>query len=154
MVKVCLLLAGAMIGGLVIGLVVTAILSNITGDFELSSQIGSGIGLISCVLILVYAPLWYTDPEEIANPSKPTSTIQRRRAAKARSKLQTAELRIGFVFAMIGGMTASTANGSNIVITIVTICCAVLGGFVGFDFKRRVRRIRDQFRASRESDDD
>jgi hypothetical protein len=147
MVKGCLLSIGSIVGGLGIGLAVTAFLRAVTGDHGLSCAIGIGILLLSVPTIHAYASLWFTDPEEIANPPKPRTTIQGWRAAKAENKLQSAEIRMGFVFAMIGGAAASIAKGSNLVITIVTICCAIAGGLIGFDLKRRVRRIRERFAA-------
>ena len=143
-VKGCLLFAGAIIGGFVIGLAVTAVLGAITGNIDLSSAIGTGAWLLSTILILVYGSLWLSNPEDIAIPSESTSTSQRWRDRKAEGKLQTAELRMGFVFAVIGGTMAEIANGSNMVTTIVAICCALLGGLVGFDVKRRLRRMRKQ----------
>jgi hypothetical protein len=150
--KGCLLFIGSIVGGFGVGLAVTVILRAIAADDDLSSVIGTGVSLLSVPTILVYGSLWFTDPEEIANPPKPRTTVQGWRAAKAESKLQAAELRMGFVFAMIGGATASIAKGTNLVITIVTICCAIAGALIGFDVKRRVRRIRVQF-AARTSDD-
>ncbi len=150
--KGCLLFIGAIVGGLGIGLAVTAILRAITVDHDLASTIGTGVWLLSAPTILVYASLWFTDPEEIANPPRPKTTIQGWRAAKAENKMQAAELRMGIVFVLIGGTTAAMANGSNLVITIVTICCAVVGGLIGFDVKRRVHRIREQFESQKVSD--
>lgn len=152
MMKGCLLFVGSIVVGLGIGLGVTVILRAITGDNDLASAIGTGVWLLLVPTILVYASLWFTDPEEIANPPKPQTTVQGWRAQKAENKLQAAELRMGFVFAMIGGATAAIANGSNLVITIVTICCAIAGGLIGFDVKRRVHRIRERFAPHNDDD--
>jgi len=132
------------VGGLGVGLAVIGILRAVTGNDDLSTAIGTGVWLLTIPTILVYASLWFTPPEEIANPPQPRTTIQRWRATKAENKLQAAELRMGFVFALIGGATAAMANGSNLVITIVTVLCAITGGLIGFDVKRRVRRIRER----------
>jgi hypothetical protein len=152
-VKGCLLFPGAIIGGLVFGLAVTGILHAITDDDDLSTAIGTGAWLLCVMLIMVYGSLWLSDPEDIAGPSESTLTIQRWRNAKAESKLQAAELRMGFVFAMIGGATAAMVNGSHVVIAIVAICSAVLGGLIGFDVRRRVGRIRKQLTADNRRDD-
>jgi len=151
--KGCLLFLGAVIGGLVIGLAVTAVLRAITHNDDLSFAIGTGFWLLCVPVILAYGTLWLGDLEDIAVPAKSTSIIQRRRHAKAESKLQTAELRMGFAFAMIGGATAAGIKSSNVFIAIVAICCAVFGGLVGFDIKRRVRQIRKQRAASNEFGD-
>ena len=151
--KGCLLLPGAIIGGFVIGLAVTTVLDAFTGNNDLSSAIGTGAWFLCTMLILAYGSLWLSDPEDIAIPSASTLTIRRWRDTKAEGKLQTAELRMGFVFALIGGATAEMANGSNMVITIVAICCALFGGLVGFDVKRRVRRMRKQLATDIEADD-
>ena len=152
--KGCLLLIGSFVVGLGIGLGVAVALRAITGDNDLASAIGMGVWLISVPTILVYASLWFTDPYEIANPPQPSTTVQKWRAQKAESKLQAAEFRMGFIFAMIGGATAGIAQGSNLVVTIVTICCAVVGGLVGFDVKRRILRIREKLVSHNESAND
>ncbi len=152
--KSCLLLIGSVVVGFGIGLGVTVILCAITGNNDLASAIGTGVWLISVLTILAYTSLWFAEPYEIANPSRPSTTIQKWRAQKADNKLQTAELRMGFVFAMIGGGMASIAKGSNLVITIVAICCAGVGGLIGFDVKRRVLRLRKRFGPQNESADD
>lgn len=131
-------------GGLAIGLSVAAVLRIVTGDKDLSSTIGTGTWLLSASLIVIYGSLLFTDPDKIANRPTPKSIILKWQATRSENKLQTAELRIGFVFALISGMTAKRAHGSEIVIVIVTICFAAIGGFIGFDVKRRVRRIREQ----------
>jgi hypothetical protein len=143
--KGCLLLVGSIVGGLGVGLAVMAILRAVTGNDDLSAAIGTGAWLLAVSLIFVYASLWSTAPEEIACPPEPRTTIQRWRAAKAKNKLREAELRMGIVFALIGGATAARANGSNLVIAIAAIGCGIAGALIGFDVKRRVRRIRKRF---------
>lgn len=145
--KDLLLFVGAIAGGLGIGVGVTVILRAVTGNDNLATTVGAGVWILSVMLILVYGSLAFSEPEEIADPPRPKTTIQRWHATKAENKLRAAELRCGFVFAVIGGVIAAMANGSNVVITIVTICCAAIGGLVGFDIKRRVRRIRERFNA-------
>ena len=150
--KGCLALIGSFVVALGIGLGVAATVRATTGDDDLGSTIGTGVWLISFLTILAYASLWSTDPYEIANPPQPSTTFQKWRARKAENKLLAAELRMGFVFAMIGGAVAATAKGSNLVVTIVAVCCAVGGGLVGFDSKRRTLRIRETFASHSESD--
>ena len=143
---------GSFVGGFVGGMVAIMVLDAITGNEDLAAVIGTGVWILLSVTFLVYGSLLFADPEEIVNPPKPKTTIQGWRAAKAESKLQAAELRMGIVFAMIGGGTASAAKGSDLVVAIVAICCAIVGGLIGFDVKRRVRRIREQCAARTSGD--
>jgi len=147
-----LLFPSAVVVGLGAGMAVTAILRAITIDDNLARTIGVGVWLLSVPTILLYASLYFADPEEIANPPKPTTGTQGWRAAKAENRMQVAEISMGIVFVLIGGPTAAMANGSNLVITIVTISCALLGGLIGYDVKRRVRLIREQFAAQNDSE--
>ena len=143
--KGCLLLFGAIASGFLLGQLVRAVLTAITGDDDLSTAIGTGVWLLSTMTVLPYGSLWFSDPEEIMERPPSTSTIQQWRDAKAESKLQGAELRMGFVFAMLGGATAAMAGAPKWVTAIATIFCAALGGLMGYDIKRRVQRIREQF---------
>ena len=147
MVKSSLLFVGSIVAGLAIGFGVTVTLRAITGDDDLSSAIGTGVWLISMPTIFVYTSLWLTDPKELANSPTPKTTIRGWRAQKAENKLRATELRMGFVFAMIGGATAEMAWDSNLVVTIVTVCCAIAGGLIGFDIRRRVQRTHERFAA-------
>jgi hypothetical protein len=132
----------AILGGLILGTAVNLVLSAITGNEQVSASVGTGIWLMSTVLILMYGSLWTTDPEEIRNPPPPGSTGQCWRMEKADRKLATAELRVGVVFAFIGGGMASAANGSPSVVAAVAVGCALVGGLLGHDYRRRVRRIK------------
>lgn len=118
---------------------VTASILAITDNNDLSSAIGLGTGILCGILILAYGSIWVGDPEDIVLPP---DLIQRPNA-QAEHKLQTAALRMGSVLAIIGCATATLATNSKVVITVVTICCAVFGGLIGSDVKRRIRRSRE-----------
>lgn len=142
--KGCLLFIGAVAGGLCLGVAVSVALRFIINNDDVSNAVGTAVWLWSFVLFYVYGTLWIADPYEIANPPLPGSIIQRWRTTKAERKLQTAELRIGIVFAAIGGSTASFAKGSPLLIATVAILTGIVGGFVGHDLTRRVRLIRER----------
>src|SRR5688500_18391748 len=98
--KGCLLFVVAIGFGLALGLVVTAALEVVTGDINLSSIIGTGVWLLSTFTILAYGGLWLGNPEDF------THRAVGWRAQRRESKLQTAEIRMGFAFAMIGAALA------------------------------------------------
>ena len=135
--KGCLLFAVAIAFGLALGLVVTATLELVTGDLNLSSIIGTGVWLLSTFTILAYGGLWLGDSDDFRHPAVGW------RAQRRESKLRTAEIRMGFAFGMIGGALAWHAKGPMAVTVLVTAACAILGGLIGYDVKRRVRRIRE-----------
>ncbi len=138
--KGCLLIVGSAVGGLAVGLPVIVILRAVTGNGNLAVSIGTGVWLLTCSTLLAYGALLLTD---LTDPEKPKTASQRRRFEKAQGQLQTAELRMAFVFGLIGGVTANLAQASDVTIAIVAVCCAVAGGIIGYDVKRRVRRIRE-----------
>ncbi len=130
---------------------VGAVLASVTGDDDLSTAIGTGVWLLSIFTILPYGSLWLSDPEDLLERPPSTSITQRWRDARAESKLQAAELRMGFVYAMIGGATTAMAGASKWVTVAAAIFCAALGGLLGYDIKRRVRRMRRQSNEQEES---
>ncbi len=140
----CLVIPGAFGGGLATGLLVSGTLNYLTANQQLAQSVGAGVGFISSLLLFMYGPLWIGDPESVLPPPKSTSLLQQWRDAKVESKLQSAEIRCGIVFALIGGVSASGANASNSLIYIVVIGSSMLGGLAGYDLKRRVVRLRRQ----------
>ncbi|MGE3780421.1 MAG: hypothetical protein AB7F89_24750 [Pirellulaceae bacterium] len=143
--KGCLLVIGAIVGSFCLGIIVNVVVLLVTNNGDVSSAAGMAVWFWSLVLLISYGSLWITDPDTITNPPAPTSTIQRWRAEKAESKLQSAELRIGLVFAAIGGMAVHFGKGPRLLMIAVAIGAGVIGGFCGFDLKRRVRRIRERY---------
>ena len=140
----CLVVPTAVGGGLAAGLLISGILNALTGDQQLANSIGAGVGLLSSILLFMYTQLWFGDADSILPRPKSTSLLQQWRDAKAESKLQAAELRCGIVFALIGGVTAAGANASDLLVSITTLGCSILGGLAGYDFKHRVLRRRKQ----------
>jgi hypothetical protein len=135
---------GSIAVGFGIGQGVAGVLRITTGDNDLALKIGTGAWILSAMVLFLYGGLWLCGADEIANPQNPASKFGRLRAAKAEGKLQTAELRVGFVFVMIGAATASMITRSYWMIAIVSILCGAVGGWVGYDVKRRVRGIRER----------
>jgi len=123
-------------------LLVGGTLNALTGDQQLASAVGFGIGFMSLLLLFMYGPLWLGDPESVLVRPTSNSVFQNWRDAKDESKLQAAVPRCGSVFAMIGGVTAAGANASDLLICIITLGCSILGGLAGYDFKHRVMRRR------------
>jgi hypothetical protein len=149
--KGCLLFPTALLGGLLVGVTTISVLHAATGNEDLSCALGTGVCLVCTLLMVAYGPLWVYAPEEIAANPLSTSTI---RNEKAEHKYQTAELRMGFVFALVGGTIAKIANGPAWVIAVAVVGHAVFGGLIGFDIKRRVKRIRERFAANRSLNSD
>jgi hypothetical protein len=150
-VKGCLLFPAALIVSFALGIGVTVLLEFATVNHDLASVIGTGVWFFSLFVILPYGSLWLSDPEEIAVPPEATSTVQHWRNAKAESKLQAAELRMGVVFGLIGAGMAMAAGAPTYLVAIVATSCAIVGMLVGFDYKRRVLRIREQFQSDKSS---
>jgi hypothetical protein len=142
--KGCLLFVAAFIGCFGAGQVVIEVLRAGGVDEPLGSSIGTAVWLFSFLTLIAYSPLWM-DWEKTASQINPRSLTPRER--RAESKLQTAEFRMGAVFGLLGGAFASVANGSDMVVWTIAILCALVGGCMGYDIKRRVRRLREQFAA-------
>lgn len=140
----CLVVPAALGGGLTMGLLISGTLNALTGNQQLANSVGAGVGFLSSLLLFMYGPLWFGDPESILPRVKSTSLLRQWRDAKSESKLQAAELRCGMVFALIGGVMAAGASASDLLICIVTLGCSMLGGLAGYDFKHRVMRRRKQ----------
>jgi hypothetical protein len=109
--------------GLMLGVMVGVLVVNMTGDRDLAGLVGTAVWLFSWIVMHTYGFAWVFDP------------AVDRLNARGEGKLQTAEIRIGFVWAMIGGGLAAAAKAS----------CAIIGGLLGYDVKRRVRRKREQW---------
>ena len=121
---------------------VTFRLRPLTGDGELSAMVGTGVWVVSVPTIYAYATLWLTDPEDIANPPRRRSVVEPWRKITAENALQASEWTMGLAYAMLGGGMAWRNNGAFLAIVIMAVCCGGAGALIGFDYKRRVLRIR------------
>jgi hypothetical protein len=127
--------------GLMLGVMVGVLVVNMTGDRDLAGLVGTAVWLFSWIVMHTYGFAWVFDP------------AVDRLNARGEGKLQTAEIRIGFVWAMIGGGLATAAKASTLQITLIIIPCAIIGGLLGYDVKHRVRRKREQYRLSKLDND-
>jgi hypothetical protein len=133
--KGCAIFFGSIAVGLVIGLIVIAVLWEITGNEKVSGSVGTCVWLISSFIIHAYAGVWFTarggfNEVEIA-----------RSKDRFQGKLRTAELRYAIVFSIVSGSMSHEAGAPWYLIAAVTVPLAMLGGFVGFDIKRRYKRL-------------
>lgn len=127
-----------------VGMVVCTVVQLLGGDGEVVSLIGSGVGVLGFLTVVTYLSLWVSDPSEFAEPPTPTTTGGIWRVNKDESKLQSAAWRLGFVYALIGGVISGAASESNVTLVVVVIFCGAVGWWIGFDFKRRVLKIRER----------
>ncbi|MBN1591289.1 MAG: hypothetical protein JW888_17385 [Pirellulales bacterium] len=139
-------------GGLYVGKAVILVLCACNVDRDLSTTIGVAVWLFGAVVFMSYGSLWWSTPEELAERQMTASPLQHRRQRRAESKLQTAELRMGFVFAMLGGAATSTRTDSTWIVLAVAAVCAAFGATIGYDLKRRVRKIRDRLDNEKETE--
>jgi hypothetical protein len=133
--KGCAIFLASIVAGLAIGLTVGAIVWSITGDDEIGGGVGTGFCGISTFVIHAYASVWIA-----ASGGFSTDEIARSKDRFQR-KLQTAEIRYAFVFALIGGAMAEIVGAPWYLAVAVGAPLVVLGGFIGFDIKRRYKRI-------------
>jgi hypothetical protein len=126
---------GSIVAGLAIGLAVGALVWSITGDDKIGSAVGTGFWLISAFIIHAYTSVWVAslggfNTDEIA-----------RSKDRFQRKLQTAEIRYAFVFALIGGAMTQSVGAPWYLAVAVGTPLVILGAFVGYDIKRRYKRI-------------
>ena len=61
---------------------------------------------------------------------------------RVRKKLTIGATTMGLAYAMLGGSMAWQRIGSVPAIVIMAMCCGDAGALIGFDYKRRILRIR------------
>jgi hypothetical protein len=120
--------------GFTLGMAVGVVVFLVSHDQELVGLVGTAVWMFSWILLHVYGFVWLYDP------------VRDKFNARAEGKLQTAEVRIGAVWAMMGGGLAMAAKASTLQVALIMIPCAIAGGLLGFDFKRRIRRKRERYR--------
>jgi hypothetical protein len=140
--KDCLLVVGVFITCFGAGQVVIEALRAAGVGERLGNSIGTAVWLFSFLTLIAYSPLWL-DREKTASQINPRSMSHRER--RAESKLRTLELRMGGAYGLLAGTFASVANGPDVIVWAFAILCALIGGCLGYDIKRRVRRLREQF---------
>jgi hypothetical protein len=122
----------AVLLGFALGTAVGVLVLLISRNQELAGLVGTATWMFSWILLHVYGYVWLYDPQHD------------KLDARAEGKLQTAEVRIGAVWAMMGGGLAMAAKASTLQVALIMIPCAIAGGLLGFDFKRRIRRKRER----------
>jgi hypothetical protein len=122
----------------IVGFMLTLVLTWVTADGKLSEAIGVGGWLLSFVVLMMYGSLWTKEPKDSFADST-SSPFQQWRDQKAAGKMQTAGLRVGFVFLLIGGGIAHHAGFTPGIVACTCVVMAVLGGFIGHDVKSRDR---------------
>jgi hypothetical protein len=143
----CLLLLGAFAGGFLLGRLAALVVEALTGNRDIASAVGAGAWILSVVLFVSYGSLLLYSAGLVRDDTAPTSVRRRWQKRREESKLQTAELRVGFVFAMVGGACADYAGASTWLIIAFAASFAALGGLIGHDIKRRAGRLREKRRA-------
>jgi hypothetical protein len=138
-VRSLVVLIVAVAGGLIVALAVTMAIRLVTGDHQLSARIGAGCGLLCCLSILAYGSLW----EAAVGSRRPPAGWVPVCRTKAESKLRTADLRGAFVFGIVGYAVLFDTTLPGFIVAIAVTCCAIAGGMVGYDVKRRARRIQE-----------
>ena len=133
--KGCGIFLGSMVVGLGIGMAVMGIVWAITGNDKTASAVGTGFWLISSFVIHAYASVWAASVgslgAEAAGPS----------GERFRGKLRTAEIRYAFVFGAIAGGLTHSVGAPWYVVAAIGGLLVMLGGFLGYDIKRRYQRI-------------
>lgn len=133
--KGCALLLGSFVVGSGIGLAVLAIVWAITADEKIASAIGTGFWLISSFVIHAYVSVWAVSVGGIRWEASDPSNERTLR------KLQTAEIRYAFAFGAIGGAMTQVIGAPWYLAVVAGGFLAMLGGFIGYDIKRRYKRI-------------
>lgn len=133
--KGCAIYFGSIAVGLAIGLLVILILLAATGSEKTSGSVGTGVWLVSSFTIHAYVSVWFAarggfNEVEIARSKE-----------RFQRKLRTAELRYAVIFSFLSGVMAQEAGAPWYVTAPVAIALSMLGGFIGFDIKRRYKRI-------------
>jgi hypothetical protein len=134
--KGCAIFFGSIAAGLAIGLPITAILWAVTGSEKIGATVGTGVWLISAFVIQAYASIWIVSLGGFNENEIPHSKKHRFQRG-----LRMAEASYAATFSSISGMMAHAAGAPWYLIIPVAIALAILGGFVGFDIKRRYKRI-------------
>ena len=147
----CLVIVGAIVGGLVLGVAVTLVLDLVFRLGPVAAAVGTGAWLISSVLMIAYGQIFFFDPREFEQ-REASSVWGRWHDEKAERKLQSAELRSAFVFGLIGFAASQMGQAPIWVGVLIAISLGIVGGFVGYDIKRRVRAIRQRLEEYDESD--
>jgi len=118
---------------LLLGLPVAVLLRRITGNDTASNAVGTGVWLLSFFVMLCYISLFLDRPE------RPKAGLHQ---ASPLSKLETASIRLGFVFAIISVAIAEIAGAGIATTASVAVACAAIGALIGLDVQRRARRRR------------
>lgn len=126
----------AITGGAILGIAVRGAMFAVTANLKVSSIVGTIVWMLATPLGICYGQLLPQFDHSMRSP------FPNRRAE---GKLQTAELRFGFMFAILGATGAVMANVAEHVMYLVAIVLAVAGGLIGHDYKRRVFRLRQAY---------
>jgi hypothetical protein len=137
------ILVAAVASGLVTGVIVFSALRAITGGNQSAIRLGFGIGVLSALTVLGYGTLC----QERACRRPANCRSQPVWSAKAEHKMQTAEFRFALVFGVVAYLFTESALSTAGVVVAVS-CCTLAGACLGYDIKRRVRRIRQQYNES------
>lgn len=148
----CLLLIAFGAASFALGKATSWLLMAAGVDESVASPVGVAVWWLGFCVLLCYGSLLLTPRVFFKDDSRLTTLRRRRRKAKAESKLRTAEFRMGFVFAMVGAAASQVSGVPTWAVWIIAISLAAVGGFVGYDFKRRVKALRQQHDALRETE--
>lgn len=139
----CLLLVGSFAGWLVIGVALIFSLSLFLPE-EIATAIGTGVWLLGGITTLMFGSISLADVEDLAPPPTDPTTIADWRRVKAESKVQAAELRVAFVYALVAIGMASAVKSPVWVCVVIGIAFALIGGIVGYLCKRLFLARRDE----------
>lgn len=143
--KGCLLIPLAFAISFTIGMVAGLFLGAAIGNEKLAGVIATGVWLFSFLVLLLYGSLWFSNPADFLYPPKSDSLLGDWRSRRRESKLEAAELRVAIVFGILGGGLSAVADAPTYASVLVIVSCAIVGFFLGFDFKKRVLRRREAY---------
>jgi len=125
------LFVAAFVGGLLPGFSVYLLVIRITGDENLASKIACIIWFFFLFPIMAYGSLFFPSLHSFPTARKPYN-------------LYSVFGMAAFYAFIGGGFTVNLPNVSTIVITVVAMASAVLGGLFAYDINRRQYKIQEQ----------
>jgi MFS family permease len=138
----CVVGIAAFLGGVLAGFIAGQAVRFFTLNDQLSVAIGVGVWILSFLVFFAYGLLFTKAPEEFRPPSANTSPWRQRRKIREEGMLQTAELRMAFVFGLISACAANYVNAPHWLTAVIAAPCALVGALIGYDLKRRTLKIR------------
>lgn len=129
-----------------VGLAVLALVlvEYLTGDQSAAMAVTAGVLILSFVTALLYALVFLTTASSLRDDQQSKSLIAKRYRWRKDRKIQTMQIQVGFVYAMISGSVAENLGAPSVVVWGAICVCGLVGAAIGQDIKRRLlRRVQD-----------